>query len=66
MIERKNGTLKKMTNSLLINLGAPNDLWWEAILSAHHIQTRISNKKIGKTSRELLKGYAPNVKYLKV
>ena len=55
-----------MMNSFLISSGAPNNLWGEAILLACHIQNRIPHKKIEKTPYKLWKGYAPNIKYLKV
>ena len=64
--ERKNKTLKEMMNSLLGSASAPNNLWGEAILSACHLQNRISYTKTGKTPYELWKGHAPNLKYLKV
>ena len=53
-------------NAMLVSLGAPLNLWEEAILSACQIQKRIPYKKISKTPYELLKGYAPNIAYLKV
>ena len=53
--ERKNWTLKEMMNSLLVSASAPDNLWGEAILSACHLQNRISYKKIGRTPYELWK-----------
>lgn len=64
--ERKNRTLKEMMNAMLVSSSAPDNLWGEAILSAYHLQNRIPYKKTGKTPYELWKGYAPNLKYLKV
>ena len=64
--ERKNKTLKEIMNSLLVSASTPNNLCGEAILSACHLQNRISFKKIGKTPYELWKGHAPNLKYVKV
>ena len=64
--ERKNKTLKEMMNSLLVSASALDNLWGEAILSACHLQNRISYKKTGKTPYDLWKGHAPNLKYLKV
>ena len=64
--ERKNKTLKKMMNSLLVSDSTPNNPWGEAILSACHVQNRIPYKKTGKTPYELWKGHAPVLKYLKV
>ena len=64
--KRKNKTLKKMMNSLLVSDSTPNNLWGEAILSACNLQNRIPYKKTGKAPYELWKGHAPNLKYLKV
>ena len=64
--EKKNRTPKEMMNSLLVSASAPNNMWGEAILSAYHLQNRISYKKTSKTPYELWKGHAPNLKYLKV
>ena len=64
--KRKNRTLKEMINSLLVSASTPNNMWGEAIVSACHLQNRISYKKTGKTPYELWKGHAPNLKYLKV
>ena len=66
VVERKNRTLKEMMNAMLVSLGAPLNLWGEAILSACYIQNRIPYKKTGKTPYELWKGNAPNIAYLKV
>ena len=55
-----------MMNSLLVSALTLDTLWGEAILSACHLQNRISYKKIGRTPYELWKGHAPNFKYLKV
>ena len=49
VVERKNRTRKEMMNSLLVSTSAPNNMWGEAILSACHLQSRISYKKTGKT-----------------
>ena len=64
--EKQNKTLKKMMNSLLVSASALGNLWGEVILSACHLQNRISYKKTSKTPYELWKGHAPNLKYLKV
>ena len=42
------------------------NLWGEAILSACHIQNRISYKKTSKTPYDFWKGYTHNIGYLKV
>ena len=64
--KRKNRTLKEIKNAMLVSSGAPLNLWGETIISACHIQNRITYKRIGKTPYELWKGYAPNITYLKV
>ena len=64
--KRKNRTLKEMMNAMLVSLRTPLNLWGEAILSACHIQNRISYKRTGKTPYKLWKSYAPNITYLKV
>ena len=55
-----------MMNSLLDSASAPDNLWGEVVLSACHLQNRISYKKTGRTPYELWKCHAPNLKYLKV
>ena len=64
--KRKNMTLKEMVNSLLVSASTPTNLWGEAILSACHLQNRISYKKTSKTPYELWKNHASNLKYLKM
>ena len=61
VVERKNMTLKEMMNSLLVSASTTNNLWGEAILSACHLQNRISYKKTSKTAYELWKGNAPSL-----
>ena len=55
-----------MMNVLLISFGTLPNLWGEAILSVHFIQNRVPFKKTGATPYELWKGYAPDLKYLKI
>ena len=64
--KRKNRTLKKIMNAMLISSSAPNNLWGEALLTACFLQNRIPHKKTGKTPYELWRGYQPNLKYLRV
>ena len=64
--ERKNKTLKKMMNSLLVSASALDNLWGKAILSTCHLHNRIPYKKTSRTPYELWKGHTPNLKYLKV
>lgn len=61
----KNRTLKEIIKAMLINLGLPQKLRDEAILSADHILTKIPHKnKIG-SHYELQKGRKPFYKYIK-
>ncbi|KZV37402.1 hypothetical protein F511_01270 [Dorcoceras hygrometricum] len=64
--ERKNRTLKKMMNDLLINSGLPDNLWGEAILSANHILNKIPHKQNDRTPYELWTCHKSAYKYLKV
>jgi transposase InsO family protein len=68
--ERKNRTLKKMMNAMLVSSGLPTNMWGggggEAILSPCYIQNKVPHKKIGKTPYELWEGRAPSLGYLKV
>ena len=66
IVERKNRTLKKMMNAMLISLGLLQNLWGEALLSANYILNRLPHKKLDKTPYELWKGQSPSYKYLKV
>ena len=43
--ERKNRTLVKMVNSMLIQAQLPFNLWGEALLAACHVLNRIPSKK---------------------
>jgi len=63
--ERKNRTLKEMMNVMLVSSSTPDNLWGEAILSACHLQNKISCKKTGLTPYQLWKCYSSNLKYLK-
>ena len=42
--ERKNRTLMDMVNCMLLNSGAPENLWGEALLSACFILNRVSQR----------------------
>ena len=64
--ERKNRTLKEMTNAMIICSNATDNLQGESLLTACFLQNRIPHKKTGKTPYELWKGYQPNLKYLRV
>ena len=64
--ERKNKTLKEMTNAMLVSSGLSSNMWEEAILSTCHIQNKVSHKKTSKTPNELWERRKPNLEYLKV
>ena len=56
VVERKNKTLKEMMISLLVSSLAPDNLWGKAILSAFHLQNKITYKKTCRKPYELWKG----------
>ena len=64
--ERKNRTLKNMINSMLINSGAPHNLWGEALLAANTILNRIPHKKSDQSPYKIWKGRLPTYKTMKV
>ena len=64
--ERKGRTLINLTNAMLIESGAPLNLWGEAILTACHVLNRVPNKKTKLTPFVLWKGHKPNLGYFKV
>ena len=51
---------------MLIKLGAPLNLWGEAILTAYHVLNKVPHKKTKLTPFELWKGHKPNLRYFKV
>ena len=64
--ERKNRTLKKMMNAMLISSGLPKNLWGEALLIANYLLNRIPHKKSQNIPYEKWKGRKPSYKFLKV
>ncbi|KAD2393513.1 hypothetical protein E3N88_40490 [Mikania micrantha] len=64
--KRKNRTLKKMMNAMLISSGMSQDMWGEAILSATYLLNKIPFKKKDVTPYELWMRRKPSYKYLKV
>lgn len=64
--ERKNRTLKEMTNAMLISYGLPQNLWDEAIRSDIYNLINIPNKKKDETPYKLWKGRKLSYKILKV
>ena len=55
-----------MVNSMLISLGAPENLWGEALVTACYILNRIPFKTSNTTPYEIWKHRKPNLSYLKV
>ena len=55
-----------MMKSMLLSFGLSDNIWGEAIVSPRYIFNRVPHKKLDKTSYEFWKGFAPNLKFLKV
>lgn len=55
-----------MVNAMLLNSGAPENLWGEAILSSCYILNRVTVKDNDKTPYELWKKRSPSLDFLKV
>ena len=53
-------------NALLINAGATQNLWGEAVLTANRLLNKLPHKKLEKTPFEAWKGYSPSYQYLRV
>ena len=64
--ERKNKTLKEITNSMLVSSEAPQNLWGETLLTANYILNRVSYKILGLIPFELWHGRRPSYHYLKM
>ncbi|XP_022863737.1 uncharacterized protein LOC111383806 [Olea europaea var. sylvestris] len=64
--ERKNRTLKKMMNAMLISSGLPQKMWGEAILFANYILNKVLRKNMDKTPYELWTNRTPSYKYLRM
>ena len=45
VVVRKNRTLINLTNAMLIELGAPLNLWGEAILTTYLVLNKVPHKK---------------------
>ena len=44
VVERKNCTLKKMMNAMLISPGLPQNMWGEAILTTNYLLNKVPKK----------------------
>nr|KAJ0198106.1 hypothetical protein LSAT_V11C700355990 [Lactuca sativa] len=63
LVEIKNRT--NMVNCMLNQIGQPNNLWGEALLTACHVHNRITSCVIPTSPYELWKGIKPNLDYFK-
>ncbi|KAL8132571.1 hypothetical protein AgCh_008162 [Apium graveolens] len=64
--ERKNRTLKEMTNAMLLISGLPQSMWGEAILSANNILNITMRKNKDVSPYEMWKKKKPSYQHLKV
>ena len=66
LVERKNRTLTKMINSMMINANTPKYLWGEALFTTCHIHNRITSTKTHVSPYEIWKGRKSNLPYMRV
>ncbi|RVW18326.1 Retrovirus-related Pol polyprotein from transposon TNT 1-94 [Vitis vinifera] len=64
--ERRNRTLLDMVRSMLSSSKLPKFLWTEALKTAVYILNRVPTKAIPKTPFELLKGWKPSLRHMRV
>jgi len=64
--ERKNRTFMDMVRSMLSNSKLSHSLWNEALKTTVYIRNRVPTKAVLKTPFELLKGWKPSLKHLRV
>ena len=64
--ERRNRTLMDMIRSMLSNSKLPRSLWNEALKTIAYILNRVPTKVVPKTLFELLKGWKPSLKDVRV
>ena len=64
--ERRNRTLLDMVRSMLNNSKLPRFLWIEALKKAVYILNQVLTKAIPKTPFELLKGWKPSLRHMRV
>ena len=65
-LKKKNRTLIKLTNVMLIEFGAPLHFWGDTILTACHVFNRVPHKRSHITPFEMWKGHLSNLEYLRV
>ncbi|RVW95334.1 Retrovirus-related Pol polyprotein from transposon TNT 1-94 [Vitis vinifera] len=64
--ERRNRTLLDMVRSMLSSSKLPKFLWTEALKTAVYILNRVPTKVVPKTPFELLKGWKPSLRHMRV
>ena len=64
--ERRNRTLLDMVRSMLSSSKLPKFLWTEALKTAVYILNRVPTKTVPKTPFELLKGWKPSLRHMRV
>jgi len=64
--ERRNRTLLDMVRSMLSSSKLPKSLWVEALKTAVYILNRVPTKAVPKTPFELLKGWKPSLRHMRV
>ena len=64
--ERRNRTLLDMVRSMLSSSKLPKFLWTEALKTTVYILNRVPTKAVPKTPFELLKGWKPSLRHMRV
>ena len=64
--ERRNRTLLDMVRSMLSSSNLPKSLWTEALKTTVYILNRVPTKAVPKTPFELLKGWKPSLRHIRV
>ncbi|RVW29936.1 Retrovirus-related Pol polyprotein from transposon TNT 1-94 [Vitis vinifera] len=64
--ERRNRTLLDMVRSMLSSSKLPKFLWTEALKTTVYILNRVPTKVVPKTPFELLKGWKPSLRHMRV
>ncbi|KAL6315675.1 hypothetical protein AAG906_005765 [Vitis piasezkii] len=64
--ERRNQTLLDMVRSMLSSSKLPKFLWIEALKTTMYILNRVPTKAVPKTPFELLKGWKPSLRHMRV
>jgi len=64
--ERRNRTLLDMVRSMLSSSKLPKFLWTEALKTAVYILNRVPTKAVEKTPFELMKGWKPSLRHMRI